>query len=125
MTEVEVPEGVTEIGAYAFSSCEKLASVSLPSTLRDIGEFAFGWCTSLKTLRIPEGVSSIGTDLISYSGVEALYLPATLMKADLRSLANAEDLQTVYFSGNEARWAVLTLGVDPDTVTWTVEFVTN
>jgi len=125
MTEVEVPEGVTEIGAHAFSSCEKLASVSLPSTLRDVGEFAFGWCTSLKTLRIPEGVSAIGTNLISYSGVEALYLPATLMKADLRTLVQAEDLQTVYFSGNEARWAVLTLGVDPDTVTWTVEFVTN
>ena len=47
LTSVVIPEGVTDIGEYAFSDCERLVSVSLPSTLVTIGNGAFDCCTSL------------------------------------------------------------------------------
>ena len=47
LTSVVIPEGVTDIGEYAFSKCERLVSVSLPSTLVTIGNGAFNGCTSL------------------------------------------------------------------------------
>ena len=47
LTSVVIPEGVTDIGEYAFSKCESLVSVSLPSTLVTIGNGAFNGCTSL------------------------------------------------------------------------------
>ncbi|MBQ6848909.1 MAG: leucine-rich repeat domain-containing protein, partial [Clostridia bacterium] len=47
LTSVVIPEGVTDIGEYAFSKCERLVSVSLPSTLVTVGNGAFNGCTSL------------------------------------------------------------------------------
>jgi hypothetical protein len=36
-----IPEGVLEIGAYAFGGCQKLENVSLPNSLMNVGEQAF------------------------------------------------------------------------------------
>lgn len=47
LTSVVIPEGVTDIGEYAFSDCERLVWVSLPSTLVTVGNCAFDCCTSL------------------------------------------------------------------------------
>lgn len=62
ITELIVPEGVSEIGAGTFSGMRALTSVTLPSTLRVVGESAFAECGSLKELAIPEGVELIGAE---------------------------------------------------------------
>ena len=41
-----IPEGVTEIGEYAFNGCKKLKSVQFPTTLKNIGKSAFELCTT-------------------------------------------------------------------------------
>ena len=48
---VEVPEGVTAIGAEAFLNCSRLTALTLPQSLTAIGERAFGDCTGLTTIR--------------------------------------------------------------------------
>ena len=57
-TSVTVPEGVTEIGSYAFLS-STVQEVTLPSTLTTIGEYAFQNST-LTSITIPESVTNIG-----------------------------------------------------------------
>ena len=47
---VTIPDGVTSIGAYAFSGCSGLTSVTIPSSVTDIGYGAFDGCTSLKNI---------------------------------------------------------------------------
>ena len=77
--ELEVPEGVTHIGAKAFWKCVHLKSVTLPSTLVSIGEGAFAGCTSLKRIRIPDNVLVIGKH--AFHGCAALSdirMPASL-----------------------------------------------
>lgn len=73
---VSVPEGVTELGDYAFYDCDSLSSVSLPSTLTKIGEYCFNYCKSLKELTIPAGVTSIGSNFVP-SGLKKLVLQPT------------------------------------------------
>lgn len=57
---VEVAEGVTYIGAYAFWECSSLRSVTLPDSVTSIGESAFGSCGSLSDITLPDSVTSIG-----------------------------------------------------------------
>jgi len=60
MTSVVIPDGVTEIGGYAFDKCESLSAVVIPSSVTEIGERAFAWCESLESVEIPSSVEEIG-----------------------------------------------------------------
>ncbi len=50
--DIKLPEGITEIGNYAFYSCDKLNSVKLPEGVTDIGYGAFGNCNNLTLIII-------------------------------------------------------------------------
>ena len=58
LTSVVIPEGITNIGSYAFHS-SGLSSISLPSSLIQISEYCFRNCDSLASVVIPEGVTTI------------------------------------------------------------------
>jgi hypothetical protein len=54
-----IPEGVTDIGGYAFEDCKSLTGVTLPSTIRNIHYKAFSGCSALTAVTIPDPVASI------------------------------------------------------------------
>ena len=45
-----IPEGVTEIGKYAFGYYENLTSITIPSSVTKISDYAFYYCENLKTI---------------------------------------------------------------------------
>ena len=47
---VVIPDGVTEIGYYAFDNCESLTSVVIPEGVTKIGVWAFRDCESLESV---------------------------------------------------------------------------
>lgn len=57
--KVEIEEGVTRIGEYAFYQCLYFTSIEIPETVTSIGKSAFSSCQSLTSVKIPEGVTSI------------------------------------------------------------------
>ena len=60
ITSVTIPEGVTSIGDYAFDGCSSLTSVTIPEGVTSIGDWAFSSCSSLASVTIPNSVTSIG-----------------------------------------------------------------
>jgi len=60
ITSVTLPNTVTLLGNYSFSSCKDLSSLSLSNGLIFIGRSAFLSCESLTTVNIPDSVISIG-----------------------------------------------------------------
>ncbi len=59
ISEVVLPEGITNIGASAFSGCTELTEITIPEGVISIGRYAFGNCTNLTEIRIPRSVISI------------------------------------------------------------------
>lgn len=60
VTELVIPEGITEIDAMRFYSCGSLTSVVIPEGVTTIGEDAFNYCLGLRCVSIPESVTAIG-----------------------------------------------------------------
>ena len=48
VTDLVIPDGVTEIQYYAFYNCDSLTSVTIPGGVTSIGNLAFSYCSSLK-----------------------------------------------------------------------------
>ena len=50
VTNLVIPDGVTEIKDHAFRDCNSLASIVIPNSVTSIGEYAFYGCSRLKTV---------------------------------------------------------------------------
>ena len=61
VTELEIPDGVTEIKPYAFYGCRSLTSVTIPDSVTSIGGSAFDWCGNLTSVYI--------TDIVKWCGI--------------------------------------------------------
>ena len=62
---LEIPEGVTVIGAGALSFCTNITSLTLPTTLRHINDWAFEDCSNLKDVVFKGGRDNVTMDISS------------------------------------------------------------
>ena len=60
--KIEIGNGVTSIGQYAFFYCSSLSSITIHDSVTSIGGSAFRSCFSISSITIPDGVTSIGTN---------------------------------------------------------------
>ena len=81
VTEVIIENGVTRIGDYAFSFCDRLTNITIPNSVTNIGEYAFYYCTSLTGITIPNGVTSI-EEYVFFSCFCLLNLMCKFMKCN-------------------------------------------
>ena len=78
-----IPEGIINVGDYAFEGCANLTSITIPDSVRTIGNGAFCGCDNLITITIPDGVTSIGK--------EAFYACYNLTSITLPFVGNTKD----------------------------------
>lgn len=62
VTDLVIPETITEIKSYAFSGASCLTSVTIPNSVTSIGYNAFAKCYGLPMVTIPSSVTSIGDE---------------------------------------------------------------
>ena len=88
---VTIADGVTNIGAYAFSRCTGLTSVSIPSSVTKIGASAFE-SSGLTSVSIPSSVTKIGASAFSFSGLTSVTIPSSVTSIDSYAFANISGL---------------------------------
>ena len=59
VTTLNIPDGTTKIGSYAFYYYSGLTDVTIPESVTSIQNYAFAYCSKLTSVTIPESVTSI------------------------------------------------------------------
>jgi serine/threonine protein kinase len=96
VTHFQIPDSVTEIGKWAFRSCESLQSVSIPESVTEIGDGVFSCCTSLQSVSIPESVTEIGDGAFSWcKSLQSVSIPESVTTIGESAFSCCKSLQSV------------------------------
>ncbi len=89
---VFLPEGIQEIGKYAFYKCN-LKAINIPSTVKKIGISAFKHCERIESISIPSGVTRIEKDTFEgCTALKSVSLPDSVTYLDLYAFYNCTAL---------------------------------
>ena len=94
VTNVIIPNEVTEIGDYVFFNCSSLISIEIPSSVTSIGYSAFSGCSSLLSIEIPSGVTSIGSSAFNgCSSLAYIDIPNSIVEIGFETFGNCGNLR--------------------------------
>ncbi len=114
-----IPDGVTEIEAYALNSCGELIYVYLPDSITSIGEYAFSGCWSLASIDIPDGVTEIGNcAFFVCTSLTSIDIPGSVTSIGDDAFNDCPSLTDVYYTGSEADWENIVVGTGNDCLTY-------
>lgn len=102
---VVIPEGITEIGPFAFKDCISLVNITIPDSVNTIKYSAFSGCTSLSGVVLPDRVTEIDsftfcncTSLASVSlpkGLSKIGIGAFMQCVSLADITIPESVKTI------------------------------
>lgn len=116
VTEIDLPEGVKEVGYAAFYCCDQLVKATVPQSVTELGTHVFYGCSSLETAYfyaqvedMPEktfynSVQYASGNYYTASALESLYLGASVKSIDESALFG-NPLRNIYYSGTQEQWA--------------------
>ena len=110
---VIVEDGVTSIGAYAFSTHEKVTHISLPQSVTTLGLNSFRSCTSLKQLYLPKSITYIDEDAFAFcTSLESINIPSGVKEIEKWLFGYCTSLKTVSYDGTVEEWRALPKGIN-------------
>ena len=96
LSSITIPEGVTSVGGYAFSNCYSLSNISIPKEVTNIGDYAFYSCNSLSSIVIPEGVTSIVSSVFhSCNSLSSIVIPEGVTSIVSNAFYNCHSLSSI------------------------------
>ena len=110
LINVTVPETVSDVGYYSFSKCTNLSNITLPDGLQRIDDRAFLGCTVLEEIIIPESVTEIGAYAFAFCGLTSFTVPETITEIGNGMFSDCTNLTAVniHKGVNKIGWAAFT-----------------
>lgn len=90
LTDLVIPDDITQIRKYQFIRCESLKSITIPDSVISIDWGAFEECANLTSITIPNSIVKIVSHAFS----------------------DCSALKDIYYTGTEAEWNAITIGDD-------------
>ena len=95
LKKIVIPEGVTQIGRYAFANCTNLMDISLPQSLKKLDNSAFAW-DKFATIELPDSLETMGTECFSGClNLTAINIPDGITTLGLKVFNNCRKLRTL------------------------------
>lgn len=104
LREVRLPSYLTLIGVSAFENCHCLEAIELPVTLKTLSASAFKGCSQLTSVTVPASVTALQASLFEdCSNLKEVILPESLATINAKAFQNTNDvlLQVVHGSAAE------------------------
>ncbi len=136
ITDLIIPEDVTDIKAYTFCGCNSLISVIIPDDVKSIGNNAFYNCNSLERISIPDSVTVIksgafyncssldniiipnsttsieGSAFEGCSSITNITIPESVKSIGNYAFSECSSLTDVYYYGISDDWNNITIGTN-------------
>ncbi len=100
VTDLVIPNSVTNLGDYAAYSCYPLLRIVVPGSVGSIGQFAFSDCTHLGSITLLEGLGSIGTNAFADDNFGSMVIPASVTNLAFEAFTGCYSLCSLYFKGD-------------------------
>ena len=101
LKNIDIPDSVTNITTLAFYRCNGLVSVQVPGSVTAIKNGMFRECNNLKKVILNEGVAKIeGSAFVFCSSLEQIKLPQSLMSIGSGAFDNCTSLISVELPDN-------------------------
>ena len=95
LTDIKIPDSVTEIREYAFYSCS-LSEINLSNYVKTIGDSAFQNCDNLTSVIIPDSVTSLGNSFLSScSKLTSVTIPDSITSLGNSFLSSCSKLTSI------------------------------
>lgn len=80
-TSVLIPNSMTKIGSDAFKDCTGLTSVTIPNTVTEMGGSVFYGCTGLTSVTLPNSITGIGIEMFQgCTSLTSVTIPESVTK---------------------------------------------
>ncbi len=104
VTNVLIPDSITNLGNSAFKGCSGLTKVTIGNGVKNVGQSAFESCSSLPSLSIPASVGIIGQRAFyNCSGLFTVTIPGSVTNLGSSAFGNCLFLTSAFFQGNAPR----------------------
>lgn len=115
ITELVIPDSVTVIRSMGFKDCTNLRTVSLSKNLTHIWDFVFDSCVSLTELHVPKSVTVINADAFGGSaGLKTIWFYGDApMGLDFWNIT-----ATAYYPGDNPTWTQERIAQYGGNITW-------
>ena len=99
LREVELPQGLSCIGASAFCDSPELTEVKIPSTVKKIKDSAFSRCTGLTKIELPPQLEEVGySSFYGCSGLTEITIPSSVKTIRSGAFEKCYNLESVTLS---------------------------
>lgn len=99
--KVDIQEGITSIGLWAFGYCSKITDINIPDSVNKIGSCAFENCYSLVNISLPETITTLSSSI--FHGCKCLrniHIPDTVTEIGAFAFQNCINIEEIIIPQN-------------------------